>query len=72
MDLSEGGATLSESEKLLKASGMPVKKSTVICGTPEHTGDFLRNYAFIASNLPVRKSLKMEVLANTPASVLLC
>jgi len=72
MDLSEGGAALKESEGLLKAAGMPVKKSTVICGTPEHTGDFLRNYAFIAANLPVRKSLRMEVLANTPASVLLC
>ncbi len=72
MDISEGGTAIRESEELLKAAGMPARKSTVICGTPEHTGDFLRNYAFIAANLPVRKSLRVEVLANTPASVLLC
>ncbi len=72
MDPSEGGVALKESEELLKAAGMPVKNSTVICGTPEQTGDFLRNYAFVAANFPVRKCLRMEVLGNTPASVLLC
>ena len=72
MDLSEGGAALKEAEELLKAAGQKVKKSTVICGTPEQTGDFLRNYAMVAANMPSRKSLRMEVLANTPASVLLC
>ena len=72
MDLSEGGTALKETGEMLKAAGMPAEKSTVICGTPEQIGDFLRNYAFVASNLPTRKSLKMDVLASTPSSVLLC
>ncbi len=72
MDVSEGGSILTETEDLLKVSGITVNKTSVICGTPEQTGDFLRNYAFVAANLPVRKSLRTEVLATTPASVLLC
>ncbi len=72
MDISEGGSAIRETEEMLRRVGMKVAKSTVICGTPELTGDFLRNYAFVASTQPVRKSLRMDVLAHTPASVLLC
>ncbi len=72
MDVSEGGSILKETEKLLKNAGIPVNKTSVLCGTPEQAGDFLRNYAFVAANLPVRKSLRAEVLAHTPTSVLFC
>ena len=71
-DISEAGSAITETSKLLDEAGISHGDSKVLCGIPEHAGDFLRNYAFIISTLPVRKSLIMEVLSNCPASLLLC
>jgi hypothetical protein len=71
-DASEGGSDVSETADLLNNAGIKVTGEEVICGTPEQAGDFLRNYAFIISTLPERRSLRMEVLAHSPASLFLC
>ncbi len=67
----DGGSAITETADRLEQAGIKCGESKVICGTPEQAGDFLRNHAFVASTLPVRKSLRMEVMAHCPASLLL-
>ena len=67
----EGGAHLKETEELLSAAGKTVKGVTVLSGTPEQAGDYLKEYALIASTMPSRKSMRMYALAHSLASVLL-
>ena len=63
---------LDETEGLIKEAGLPCSNIHVVAGTPEAAGDFLINYAFVASSFPPKKSLVAEVLAYTPNSVFLC
>ncbi|HHB75180.1 MAG TPA: hypothetical protein ENK84_01355 [Desulfobulbus sp.] len=71
LDREEGGSQLRETESLLAKAGQSVDGVTVITGTPEQTGDFLKEYALVASTFPGRKSMRMQTLANSLASVLL-
>lgn len=70
-DKAEGGSTLAEIEALLADAGITPGESTVLSGTPEQVGDYLKEYALVASPLPTRKTMRMQVLANSLASVLL-
>ncbi len=67
----EGGTHLEETESLLSEAGKSVDKVVVLSGTPEQIGDYLKDYALVTSTLPKRKSMRMYVLANSLASVLL-
>jgi hypothetical protein len=67
----EGGSQLTETESLLAEAGKSVDKTIVLSGTPEQIGDYLKDYALVTSTLPIRKSMRMYVLANSLASVLL-
>lgn len=67
----EGGSHLRETEALLNKAGKSVDKTVVLSGTPEQVGDYLKDYALVSSTLPRRKSMRMYVLANSMASVLL-
>ena len=71
LDKQDGGSNLQETESLLKQAGKSVENSIVLSGTPEQVGDFLKDYALVISTLPTRKSMRMYVLANSLASVLL-
>ncbi|MCF6185911.1 MAG: hypothetical protein L3J49_00320 [Desulfobulbaceae bacterium] len=71
LDRAEGGSHLQETESLLAKAGKSVEDVIVLSGTPEQVGDHLRDYALVASTLPSRKSMRMYVLANSLASVLL-
>lgn len=66
------GAFLQEAEKLLCDNGHEPTASRVVTGTPEKVGDYLRNYGLVASTFPTRKSPRMETLAHSPSTVLLC
>ena len=72
LERSHASNLLNETEELLKKGELPCSNIHVIAGTPEAAGDFLINYAFIASSFPPKKSLVAEVLAYTPNSVFLC
>jgi len=67
----EGGQHLSEVEALLADRHKKVNKTTVLSGTPEQVGDYLKEYAVVVSTMPSRKSMRMYVLAHSLASVLL-
>ncbi len=67
----DGGSLLVETESLLAKAGKSVNNITVLSGTPEQVGDYLKDYALVVSTLPTRKSMRMYVLANSLASVLL-
>ncbi len=67
----EGGRHLVETEQLLAEAGKSVANTTVLSGTPEQIGDYLREYALVTSIMPQRKSMHMYVLAHSLASVLL-
>jgi hypothetical protein len=71
LDRQEGGSQLQETESLLAQAGKSTEKVTVLSGTPEQVGDYLKDYALVASTLPTRKNMRMYVLANSLASVLL-
>jgi hypothetical protein len=71
LDKSEGGSMLQETESLLAQAGKTVENITVLSGTPEQVGDYLKEYALVVSTLPTRKSMRMHVLANSLASVML-
>jgi hypothetical protein len=71
MDKNEGGIHLQETETLLSEAGKTVANTTVLSGTPEQIGDYLKDYALVASTMPSRKSMRMYVLAHSLASVLL-
>ena len=71
LEKSEGGSRLIEAEGLVASAGATVEKSTVVSGSPEQVGDFLKEYALVVSTLPTRESMRMQVLANSLASVLL-
>jgi len=68
---SEGGANLAEVRKRLQEAGKSVDSVQVVAGVPEQVGDYLKNYALVSSTLPARKSMRMDVLAHSLASVLL-
>ncbi len=67
----DGGSHLQETEALLAKAGKSVENTIVLSGTPEQVGDYLKDYALVVSTLPSRKSMRMYVLANSLASVLL-
>ncbi len=71
LDHKEGGSCLEEAESLLSEAGKTVEKTVVLSGTPEQVGEYLRDYALVASTLPSRESMRMYTLANSVASVLL-
>jgi hypothetical protein len=71
LEHSEGGKHLTETETLLADAGKTVHDTTVLSGTPEQVGEFLKDYALVASTLPSRKSMRMYTLAYSLASVLL-
>jgi len=71
LDTEEGGSNLRETEDLLKEHGKEVANIKVISGAPEQVGDYLKEYAVVASTQPGMKSMRMHVLANSLASVLL-
>lgn len=66
------GNFLQEAEKLLLDNGKEPVNSKVVTGTPEKVGDYLRNYGLVVSTFPTRKSPRMETLAHSPSTVLLC
>jgi len=51
--------------------GKTADNVVVLSGTPEQVGDYLKDYALVASTLPSRKSMRMATLANSLSSVLL-
>ncbi len=67
----EGGSNLAAAKKQLTEFGKNVENEIVLSGTPEQVGDYLKDYALVASTLPGRKSMRMATLANSLASVLL-
>lgn len=67
----EGGSHLREAETLLTKHGKTVENVAVLSGTPEHVAEYLKDYALVVSTLPARKSMRMYVLADSLASVLL-
>lgn len=67
----DGGSNLQELESLLDKAGKSVDNVSVLAGNPEQVGDFLKQYALAVSTLPSRKSMRMQVLANSLAPVLL-
>ncbi len=71
LDSREGGSNLRETESLLAAAGKTVANTIVLTGVPEQIGDYLKEYALVASTMPGRKSMHMYVLAHSLASVLL-
>ncbi|MBU0484502.1 MAG: universal stress protein [Proteobacteria bacterium] len=72
LDKSEAGSVLTEAETILAAAGLMVGNSTVVCGSPEQGGDYLGNCGLVVSTFPTRKGPRMELLANSPAPLLLC
>ncbi len=70
LDRAEGGSTLNDVETLLADAGHNADKTTVLAGTPEQVGDYLKEYALVVSTLPTRKCMRMHVLANSLASVM--
>ena len=71
LDRQDGGSHLQETEALLAKAGKSVGDVIVLSGTPEQVGDYLKDYALVASTLPTRKSMLMYVLAQSLASILL-
>ncbi len=71
LDRSEAGSVLQETESLLQAAGKKADNVTVLLGTPEQVGDYLKEYALVASPRPKRESMRMQVLANSLATVML-
>lgn len=67
----EGGKNLVEAETFLAGTGKTADNVVVLSGTPEQVGDYLKDYALVASTLPSRKSMRMATLANSLSSVLL-
>ncbi len=70
-DRSEGGIHLKITENLLKEKQKKIDDITVVSGTPEQVGEYLKEYAVVVTTLPKRKSMRMHVLANSLASILL-
>ena len=71
LDKNEGGSILNKVETLLKQAGKTAESVSVLFGTPEQVGDYLKEYALVVSTLPARKSMRMHVLANSLSSVML-
>ncbi|HID70982.1 MAG TPA: hypothetical protein EYP35_11165 [Desulfobacterales bacterium] len=71
LEKAEGGKNLKTAETALLAAGKNIENVTVLLGTPEQVGDYLKEYAIVTSTLPKRNSMRMHVLANSLASVLL-
>ncbi|GBE12151.1 hypothetical protein BMS3Bbin14_00384 [bacterium BMS3Bbin14] len=72
LDETEGGADFKAAGQLLLDAGKRLRGSKVLSGTPEQTGDYLKNFAFVGSSLPGARSPQMEVLFSTPSTLLLC
>lgn len=71
MDKEDGGSLLREVESLLAQNKKAVEKISVLSGTPEQVGDYLKDYALVTSTMPTRKCMNMYVLANSLASILM-
>lgn len=72
LDETEGGADFKAAGQLLLDAGKRIRDCKVLSGTPEQTGDYLKNFAFVGSSLSGEKGPQMEVLASTPSTLLLC
>lgn len=72
LEKSEAGSTLAEAEALLAENNVTVGRSEVVSGTPETVGDYLQKYDLVVSTFPTRKSPRLELLAHTSSSVMLC
>jgi hypothetical protein len=70
-DRNEGSGMLKKVETLLAQTGKKAENVSVLSGTPEQVGDYLKEYALVVSTLPTNKSMSMHVLANSLASVML-
>lgn len=71
LDNQEGGRHLEETKALLTEAGKTINNTTVLSGTPEQIGDYLKDYALVVTTMPLRKSMHMYVLAHSLSSVLL-
>lgn len=72
MDRKEAGSTLFEVEEMLREKDLQIGASQVVCGTPESVASTFSKYSVVASSFPVRKSPRLELLAQCPSPVLLC
>lgn len=72
MDKEEAGSALIEAEKLLQAENITPHNTLVVSGTPESVAATLKKYRLVASSFPVRKTPRLELLAQCPSPVLLC
>lgn len=72
MDKNEAGSVLVDAEKLLAAENIRPANSLVVSGTPESVAAILKRYRLVASSFPVRKTPRLELLAQCPSPVLLC
>ncbi len=72
LDETEGGANFKAAGQLLLDAGKRLRGSKVLSGTPEQTGDYLKNFAFVGSPLPGIRDPLLEVLFSTPSTLLLC
>ncbi len=68
----EAGSVLVEAEALLKEANITPANSMVVSGTPEGVAAMLKKYRLVASSFPVRKSPRLELLAQCPSPILLC
>ncbi len=71
LDREEGGTNLQNTLSLMEEEGHAPEQVSVLLGAPEQVCDHLKGYALVSSTMPTRKSMRMSVLANSLASVLL-
>ncbi|MCB2182051.1 MAG: hypothetical protein KQH63_08495 [Desulfobulbaceae bacterium] len=67
----EAGSALQEAEALLQNENLKPLNTQVISGTPESVARLLKKYKMVASAFPLRKSPRLELLAQCPSPVLL-
>ncbi|MBU0682606.1 MAG: hypothetical protein KKD73_14410 [Proteobacteria bacterium] len=68
----EAGTVLVEAEKLLQAANIKPANVQVVTGTPESVAAMLKKYCLVATSFPVRKTPRLELLAQCPSPILLC
>lgn len=71
LDKKEGGSILEETEALMTKAGRSAEDTFCLLGAPEQVGDYLKKYSLVSSILPKRKSMWMQVLADSLATVML-
>ncbi|MFH1216423.1 MAG: hypothetical protein V1706_07975 [Pseudomonadota bacterium] len=70
LEKEEAGSVLSEAEEMLRAAKRQVMSSQAVCGTPEGVAGMLKKYMVVVSSFPLRKSPRLELLAQCPSPVL--